>query len=60
MAPIVNGQPKKLLDKTVFQFFEKIRGESEETRLEGAVELISFLVQDAADKVWRLNLKFGF
>lgn len=50
MAPIVNGQPKKLLDKTVFKFFEKIISENEDTRLDGAVELISFLFNDAVDK----------
>ncbi|XP_053693094.1 uncharacterized protein LOC128741349 isoform X2 [Sabethes cyaneus] len=50
MAPIVNGQHKKVLDKTVFQFFEKIISISEETRLNGAVELISYLVNDAVDK----------
>ncbi|XP_055541040.1 uncharacterized protein LOC129727326 [Wyeomyia smithii] len=50
MAPIVNGQPKKLLDKQVFKFFEKFINENEETRLDGAVELISFLFSDAVDK----------
>lgn len=43
MKPKTEGKSGKLLDKTVFKFFEKLINQDENIRLRGASELIQFL-----------------